>query len=264
MSFATNLTATQQEATPELYQFTVGARVDRYTTYPTNIDFGGEEYIATAIKRSDLTHKVEVGSVAISVVAEVTDLFIEYVTNAPLEPTQLKIYRVLFSDTTEYRLIFSGIMRHITFEGNVATMEFDEQAHVLSRRLGYVYQSFCNHEVFDKGCSLIGSAWRVSGTVSSLSGASITVAICSTKEDGFFTGGHVRAGTDARLITRHVGATLDLQMAFDSRVEEGTSVLVFPGCSGSPVVCEETFNNLTHYLGMPYIPSHNPAIWGFR
>ena len=73
----------------------------------------------------------------------------------------------------------------------------------------------------------------------------------------------MRFGTDARLITQHTGANLYLNVAFAS-LSVGDEAVAYPGCNGDPQTCLNTYNNLEHFNGMPYIPSHNPVVWGFH
>lgn len=264
MTLESNQSASAREATLELYKFSTGSSVTCYTSYPLSRWFLGDNYTSVPITRTGFTETDKLDPVTLTVTAPADGTMLSYVANAPLEPTRLTLYRALYSDITDYELLFSGVMLQPSFSKNVVKMPFESMAHVLKRRYPrYVYQSWCNHEVFDSGCKLVASAWRVAGTVSGVSGSSITVTACASYGDGYFTAGYVTSGTDARMITKQEGATLYLHMPFDSRVEVGTSVSVYPGCPGSPDVCQERFDNLAHFFGFPYIRAHNLVVWGF-
>lgn len=265
MTLATNQDAAAREATPELYRFSCGATVTCYTSYALGKWFLGDYYEPRPITHSGFTETEAFDPVTLKVTAPADGELLKYVANTPIEPTRIKIYRALLSNINDYELLFSGVMLQPSFAKNTISMPFESMAHIFKRRyLRYVYQSWCNHEVFDSGCALVRSAWRIAGTVSGISGASITVAECAALGDGYFTGGYVECGTDARMITQHVGSTLGLHMAFDSRVAVGTAVGVYPGCPGDPDICLERFDNRAHFFGMQYISAHNPVIWGFK
>jgi len=66
------------------------------------------------------------------------------------------------------------------------------------------------------------------------------------------------------MITNHVGGVITIQLPFDSRLKVGNTVIVTPGCDRKRTTCDVKFLNLVNYVGMPEIPSHNPAVWGLE
>ena len=116
------------------------------------------------------------------------------------------------------------------------------------------------------GTSLLvqGNA-RITGILTVVSGTSLAATIWTTKPDGWFNGGYVEIGGDKRLIIKHIGANLKIHAPFDNRATPGASADAYPGCDKNPATCKAKFSNFdAHFLGMPYIPTRNPVIQGFK
>lgn len=265
MSFSTNLQTTEQTALPELYEFVSGAQTERYTSFASGLTFRGNFYKAAPLKRSGFSEDTQFGNVKVTITAPLFETLIHYLANQPIEPTRVTIYRALESDLSDYRILFSGFIKQVSMRDRLASAVCESNSQVLSAKIPTViYQSFCNHSVFDSGCGLNNLDWRVMALISTVESATLTSTSFAAFDDGYFIGGQIRYDSDLRLITNHLDNTVTLQIPFDSRVKVGTTVEVFPGCDGSPTTCKNRFNNLTRFLGMPYIPSHNPVLWGFR
>jgi uncharacterized phage protein (TIGR02218 family) len=127
-----------------------------------------------------------------------------------------------------------------------------------------VYQSFCNWTLFDCNCGLRSQDYELSAIVT-VSESSMTSSIFATYENGYFTQGRIRFGGDFRFITNHLGSKVDLQIPFGSELVNGSTVYAIPGCNGAPATCKTKFNNFDlRHVSMPYIPTRNPVIWGFK
>ncbi len=265
MTYASEIGEQQQEAMPEFYEINSAGNFYYYTTYIEGLIFRGVAHEAASIKRSGFTQDTQFGKVDVNLTAPVADVFAQYIANLPIEPVSITIRRAIKSDLTDYILLFTGRVLSVTIKDLVATAKCEAQSSLLAARLPrIIYQAFCNHDVFDSGCSLGEVAWRVTATVSDISGYTIESSTFGTYADGYFTGGRVQHGTDHRLVTDHTGDILTLHLPFDARLAIGEEVFVLPGCDGSPETCRDKYSNLTNFLGMPYIPSHNPVIWGFK
>ena len=268
MSYDTNLAASQQETTPEFYRIQIGSTVYYYTSYKTDLTFLGHSYTARSIKRGGFSYDTDFGAVQVTITASLNDLFRKYIANQPSESVNVKIYRAIKSDLTDYVIMFNGQVKNVSIEGHQVTATCTARSIYLEKRIPQiVYQSFCNHDVFDNDCGLSGPAWKVPGTLTAVSGSTVTAAAWTAYDDDYFKGGMAMTSDgDARLITSSTKSTgvLELQIPFDARVEVGVVIDAYPGCDGSPETCVNKFNNLSHFLGMPYIPSRNPVIWGFK
>lgn len=257
-----NLQKTEMESMPELYFFSSGDRQEYVTSYYQDVQFLGNTYQARPLKRSGFTFDKNFSPVTMSVTAPLTDIFIRYVASQPIEPTRLKMYRAIDSDLADFRVVFSGTLRKIGISNRMAKASFESKARNLRFRIPKIlYQSYCNWDVFEPGCGLVASAFLDNVSVL-VSGDQLVSTFFATKPDGYYTSGRVISPQqDERWIIDHVGNTLTLHVPFDTRVSSGTIVSVLPGCDGDPVTCRDKFSNLDNFIGMPYIPSHNPVIY---
>jgi uncharacterized phage protein (TIGR02218 family) len=265
MTLATNMEDTQQLQMPEFYQLSCGSRHEYWTSGKETLFWGAHDWIAAPIKRTTLSRDNDFGTISITITTFITDLLGSFIANNPIEPCVITIYRALETDLTDLATIFSGVVKDISVKDRQIQVRCEAQAQYLKKKLPkFIYQSFCNHTLFDTGCQANPNLFKVSDLVSLVSGADIIVPAAATKPDGYFIQGKVVADQDIRLILNHVGSTLTLQIPFDSRVGPGTSVVVYAGCDKDPATCIGKFNNFDHFFGFPYIPNKNPVIDGFK
>lgn len=265
MTYDENLAKTQQEAIPELFTFHYGSIFDRYTSFPEDLTFQGELYKRAAIKRSGFSIDTEYGKISMTVQTPIVPTLQTYIANQPVEKTEVTVHRAVYGDLTDYRVLFTGDIQRVSFKGSVCQASCEMQSHILSQKIpNIIHQSYCNHQVFDSGCKLDDSLWRVESTISVISSDQYTSGAFAEYDDGYFTGGQLLFGNDARYIINHIGEDVWLHVPFDSRVTVGTVAYALPGCDGSPLTCKNKFDNFNRWLAFPYIPSSNPVMWGFK
>ncbi len=265
MTYASNLQESQMDACPEFYRFSYAGKIDYYTTWPVNLNFMGETYVAAAMKRSGLKADDKFSRVTMTIQAPMLDAFLRHVANDPVEATQVKVYRAIKSDLTDYVLFFNGYVLAIAVQDLQCKATCEAGSDTLES-IGptVIYQSYCNHVIYDDGCGLDSQAWKVTAAVSSITGATYTVPGLSAYGDGYFAGGYAECQGDQRLITAHTGNNVTLHVPFESRVGIGTAVDFFPGCRGDAATCKNKFNNFGHFQGFPYVPSNNPVVWAIQ
>jgi uncharacterized phage protein (TIGR02218 family) len=264
MSFDSNMQATEQLAIPELYVFTGGAWQWRFTSYATDIEFASETYKTISLKRSGFNSTRQLGASRVSLYIPVLSPMTSYLSNAPTPSIKVQIYRALIDAPTEYALLFDGRIKKVVCQERVLQADCALDDELSARMPPLVYQSYCNWGVFECGCGLLESNWEVSAVVS-VSGSSLISSTFSTFASGYFSQGKIKFQGDWRFITNHIGAQVDLQLPFGSDLVSGGVVSAYPGCDGAPATCKAKFNNFdTRHVSMPYIPSHNPVLWGFR
>jgi len=266
MTLSANYAATEMEGMPELYEFEYGGTYERYTSWPKDIQFQGQTFSSRPIQRGGIRADQEFSDATVTITAPVVSGFERYVQDEPIEPTNVIIYHALESDLTDFAVLFNGRVISVTFQNaQVVQAKCESRANILSLEWPRVtVQSYCNKTIYNDECGVDDSLYRVSGSVTAISGATYTVSGLNSFSNGYFTAGFVAYLTDNRLITNHVGNDIDLQLQFDSRVVVGTTVDVYPGCRNSPALCTTRFNNFDNFLGMPYVPSSNPVIWGVK
>lgn len=264
MTFLTNMQATEQEVIAELYRIRSGGSMWYYTSYRRQIIWLEDTYEAAPIRRGSFTATKTPGSSKVSVYFPLSDPLKRFISNFPLPKTTVKIYRALGTDwPSSYALLFDGKVMRASISNKVITAEcaIDDALSMVMPQV--VYQSFCNWQVFDCGCLLAPEPFTVTVAVT-VDGRSLISSEFARYTSGHFTGGKVYHSGDYRFITNHAGATIDMQIPFGPQLVTGQSVSVTPGCDGSPETCSSKFNNRDRHLSMPYIPSHNPVLWGFK
>lgn len=148
----------------------------------------------------------------------------------------------------------------ITVTSGIALLDIDMPRNIL--------QSTCTHALFDPGCTLLRSAFLVSGA--SVTGAPgvLSMQTSLTQPDGYFnlgqldfvTGPNAGFSRTVRSYSHTTGLVKFFQpLPFAPSV--GHVFNVSPGCNKTQAQCSNSnaltgpaFNNLIHYGGKPYIP----------
>lgn len=268
MSYQTELEKIVQEDFAELYDFEILGAHYRYTSYQRDVEYGGEIYIATAgLKRSDWSNEGELKPVQLKISLVLNSLFSQFVSNYPLPKINLTLTRVFLSDLSAAFKLFDGELISIVITNTGAELTCEAASFLYSSLVPkFVHQAHCNHNLFDAGCALDEFVFRVVASGVIVVGSSVQHAVFDTYADGYFNWGYVKTVEGLfRLITNHVGDTLSLQSSFPATsLQTGGTVTAWPGCLKSKEVCQTKFNNFSNFLGFPFIPSHNPAIFGIE
>lgn len=265
MTLSDNIQATEMKPIIEFYDIVHGSTVDRFTSYSEDTVFLYHTYVAIPIKRTNLSRDNELSVLQTTITTIPTDLFRLYVASQPLEPVTITIYRAALDDLTSYALLFSGVVNNVQFNGGQVQAVCVADAQYLKQKIPiYLYQAYCNHTLFDGRCAVDKNTYKVSGVLTYVSSTTLKAAIFATKANGYFDQGYVQCGDDKRLIIKHIGDTLTLQAAFDTRAAIGVTVDAYPGCDKSPDTCKNKFSNFDKFLGHPSIPSRSPVTGGFK
>lgn len=207
----------------------------------------------------------QLGSARVTVTVPFSDPLQKFISVAPLPSTQVTIYRAVGDSLTDYALLFDGKVQRVGMANKVVSAECSPSGKLSARLPHLVYQSYCNWTVFDCGCGLNAEDWAVPIYSVTVTGASLVSASFAAYADGYFTQGRIYYDGDWRFVTSHTGNTITLQIPFSVDLITGADVIAYPGCDGAPATCRTKFDNfLDHHISMPYIPSSNPVIWGFK
>ena len=268
--FNANLALSEMKALPEFYTISSGDITEYWTSWETALTFNGQVYTPAPIKRSGFTKSILFSPIVLTLAIPLGlgDIMSTVVATAPPSPINVIIYQAELSNLSSYIILFQGTSKGSSVAQKIVTLQFEQQTKILDSKIpSTLYQSFCNHGVFDTGCGLspAGQAsYRNLSTITGISGSTYVSANFATYADDFFKGGQLIYGEDRRLITAHTGDAVVLQVPFRSNVTFGTSVRALPGCDGDPETCINKFDNFTNFLGMPYIPAANIAAYGVK
>lgn len=251
----------------ELYKFVEGGNVNLFCTHHEQIEFNGEIYNPSSLKRDRVKQTTDSFKNSLSLKMPRTDLFaMSFITQTPEDKTVLTIFRGHYGDITsdgfDFQVYWKGRVLGAEISGNEVTLVC-ESIFTSLRRTGIRarYEYSCRHPLYASGCSVNKSLFITNGTLSAISSNRLTLTVneCSLKPNGYFSGGFIEINGIKRFISIHSGASLQLMNSFAiDDIAIGQPVGVYAGCDHLKTTCENKFNNVINFGGFPYIPSRNP------
>lgn len=270
MTFAPIETSREGGNLLELYTFTFGTVISRFTSYNRDIVFAGITWTATQISHTPLQASVEDAINDIKIIVPIdNEIAVQYIPNVPGRVGSITIDRAHADDPAEERVrVFDGFIAQAGNDGDLEATLTCKPATSIFKRTGprITYQALCNHVLYDARCKILRTGdpageFTLTGNVISASGNDIDVVGVTAAGAGFFNGGFVKTPSggddDARLILASSGDTLTLLLPFSVDVL-GTDVDVFAGCTHDLAICLSKFDNVINYGGFPYVPRKNP------
>ena len=235
----------------------------RYTDGDVSVTFDGDAYDPATLNRTSVKYDAQLEVTALKITASfVTDPTLEFIAINPVEILWVSIMKLHRDQVPlEADVIFIGQIKEVSFKGVAAEITCVGFEHFLKQTIPiWRYQSTCNHMVFDSKCTLAEIDYKTTTTVTlDLTGTELTSADFGGEVDGYFTGGKVTFGNEARTITNHVGNVVTLMYKF-RELEDNDLVDAYPGCDGRVETCRDKYNNIINSLGFPFIPEENPAM----
>lgn len=122
-----------------------------------------------------------------------------------------------------------------------------------------VFQPSCIHTLFDIGCAVNPSTYRVTGVATGVNtNGSISTAMLQV--DGYFQMGGIKFTSGAntgltRTVKAFISAAIYPTSPFPFAIANGDAFVITPGCdkliTGD---CLGKYNNVVHFKGMPFVP----------
>lgn len=263
MTYDTRERSVQDAAPIELYEFTRGAIVQRYTSADADFTLLSTTYIAATMQRSQIETSAERARNTITITGArdfpIADLFR---IAPPADVVMLTIKRVHRGDT-DPAVIWMGRVVNCEWAGSVSRLTCEPVITSLRRNgLRRKYQRQCPLPLYSQGpgmCNVVRATHSTTTTVTAAAGLVLTVATLASKP---YPGGFVEWQTPAgpverRFITGRAGLDLTLSQAFVG-ITPGATVTVSPGCDHTQGTCIATYANGANYGGFPFIPLKNP------
>lgn len=250
-----------------LYTFVRGSRRWRYTNVDTDQVVDGATYLSDlSISHGDIEVGQELSKLAIKVTVPRTHPIAEMVRiSPPREEIGFILQSIEYFDG-ERELVagWSGRLAAPNWT-KAGTCELSiEPAQTSMRRLGLrqTQQKMCPYVLFGPGCNANRGAHRVDAVLQATTGITISAPEFALKPDGRYAGGFIEwspeVGTvDRRFIIDHVGDTITLD-SFALDLAAGRVVAAFPGCDHTTFICEDEFDNILNYGGIPAFADLNP------
>lgn len=245
----------------ELYRFTRGITVWTYTSADNPITYNGEVYAPATIKRGAMPHNDEVTNATLDLFLDPTlDIVTKFISGSTPTPTGVTVMRRHRDElvSTEQAVLFIGAVGVVEFseaETHFTCVPIQKSAQRKVPR--WVYQTTCNHMLYDQYCGINPTAYTFLGHITVITGRTVTVPEAAGKADGYYNGGYLKDGDTYAFIQTHVGPQL-LLLAISPALVVGDSVATTAGCDRRQSTCIAKFNNLPNFMGWPYIPVQNP------
>jgi uncharacterized phage protein (TIGR02218 family) len=251
----------------ELYEFTIGVKTYRYTSYLEDIIYQTKTYTQVQISRGEIEDSGEVPKNSLTIECqrdlEVADLFR---IAPPTDVVILNIRRLHLGDgiNPESKLMWTG--RVLTSEwstGGLARLTCESLYTALKRRgLRRLYQRQCPHILYGAACGVPATSWKHTISVNNITGVSLIDLAIQALGDNYFAGGYIEwerepGVIERRAIRTHVGDTVTLSYPVEGLVN-GATIDFFAGCDHTTNTCGSKFNNRLNYGGFPFIPRINP------
>tara|TARA_R110002167_G_scaffold93122_2_gene249832 strand:+ start:30955 stop:31785 length:831 start_codon:yes stop_codon:yes gene_type:complete len=275
MAFSTYEEGQESSAPIELYTFTIGAVISRWTSAEDDVTEAADVFTAIPISRSTIkgggpdTRKENL----VITVAGNNSVASQFINSVPGGSATLKIERIQRSDgpTFEVVTIFNGKIASVAFQkkGREAKIKVVPLVTAQSKPIpNHTYQALCNHVLYDDICAVDDTdpTYRLStAAVTAVSGNTITVTGADGGGDGYYTGGWVESSgsSDRRLILDQTGTVLTLLLPFATS-PLSTNVTVFAGCDHAISTCSSKFSNVANFGGFAWVPSKNVFATGIR
>jgi uncharacterized phage protein (TIGR02218 family) len=237
----------------ELYVFTYGLIVWRFTSSLSAITYDGNTYSPMYLERAAVTIARELSKNAFKVQTEETNpVALLFLAGSPDKVVQISILRG-HRDDGDFQQLTSGRVMSCEWSSTGKASFTIEQDATAMRTTGLrrFYGTLCGHILYGDDCKAAKNP--IPGTCTALSGLVATVSSANSHADGYFVGGLIVANNETRMIVAHVGQLVTLNAAIIS-LSSGDSVILYAGCDHSIDACNTIHSNKLNFGGQPFIP----------
>jgi hypothetical protein len=252
----------------EIYRFLLGVEEFLYTSAEDIVTVGGDDYGPIPIRRGQILQGKAERAKTLEVEIPATNVLAQrYIGPPPGHRAALTISRVQRGDVSlTPALIYSGTVKSVTFpaDGNFAKMQVQTVEASTSRAVPrYTYMGMCNHLLYDAACGVAQGSFTHNGTVTAISGNTITVS--GLNASGLdVVGGFMdnSTNTEKRQILAQSGDVITVLLPLEVD-PTGTVISVFAGCNRVlKEDCAVVFNNEINFGGFAFVPNRNPFTAG--
>lgn len=266
------MTYAAYEASPEsgqpveLYRFTIGTTVYRYTSADEDYVFEATTFVPRQISRSSPAQSTEEKQQQLEVTLPANDdIALRFIGVVPGEVMSLEVIRVHRNDPDQEGIAFwEGRVTGASYQDNATkcVMLCRTSESATSRSIPrYKFQGICNHILYDSSCQVVPASFDYAGEVIAEASRQITVDGLSAMGADWAVGGYVATANDYRLVMSQSGDVLTLLIDFAVNLL-GSTVTVFAGCDHNFPTCRDKFSNSINFGGFPFVPTRNPFTSG--
>jgi uncharacterized phage protein (TIGR02218 family) len=243
----------------ELYKFTLGSTVWCFTSGDSKENYDGKTYLPVAIDRSEIESKNEMSKETLDITIDKKN---EFARKCLLENIYNEVKLELFIKENDiFKTAWTGRVSIVKPGQGVIVLVFESNMTDL-RRVGgrRKAQRNCDHALYGSRCKANKENFFVTGTIKSFSKSSLVISECATKEDYYFSGGEVLFSDGFSVfVEKHIGDKIYL-IRDTASAKIGETVKVYAGCDKGLLTCNNKFNNINNFGGLPYMPTKNPFV----
>ncbi|QGF20883.1 tail assembly protein [Serratia phage JS26] len=266
MAFSRLETSDQDGRPLILYQFELGNKVWRYTSADSSVSANGALYESVFIEDEGVNQTGEAQSdtfkLRMPFATPVPQLF---QVTPPINQIAVKRF-ALHDGDTEAILNYVGFITQVNAsEPGMAEIECITLSPTMQRNgLRLTWSRGCPYSVYDPStCKANKAAYAVTALIKTAGAGILTTDAVKAFSDGYFDGGFIEwtdsftGAQERRGVDAHAGDQLRLLGKSDG-ILEGMSIKVYPGCPRTTQACQDKFNNLLNYGGVPHMPGKSP------
>lgn len=270
MTFAATDRLSGVGAPVELYEFTIGNTVSRFTSAPRDYSVGGVTYTAVrGLDRGEIRTGARPEREEIQIVFPMSNAFARSFFIPSYEKRVVRIRQVHRTDAdqevvTRYQARVTRPQANFSRDARTISLVCETLFSTLRRRpLSAAFQKSCRHALYGPFCGVNLGSFQISATASeSQDAVTFTVAEADNRPDGYYTGGVALYDGIYVFISSHVGDQLTMLAPFIELNDEiaangDQALLIAPGCPLRISICNTRFNNSQNFGGFPYIPDRD-------
>lgn len=272
-NLATWLAANNQFVMADLYTITlIGGGVLRYTSASEGLVIAGNAYSGSGViperGMTRIVIGVEVDTLDVKFYATPSHTigstpFLQALKNGALDGAQLQLERYFAPawGSSQYATIkmFSGEVADMDVGRFSAAVRVNSEVQGLAVKMPRnLYQPGCLNTLYSDACGVSKASFLVTGSVSSVTSASVFATGLSEATGYFdmgiieFTGG-INAGITAS-VKHYASGVVTLMTPLYATPSPGDTFNILPGCDKKKDTCDSKFSNLPNHRSFPYIP----------
>jgi len=249
----------------ELFHIYDSSSIDEYyTNGDVAVVYGGHTWNPAVIKREQIEYNSDLNNSQLTITVDyLNPVVFYYISYNPPRTVWVEVYKLHRDLPLETDILFVGVISQVEISGNsakvlVSGFEGFFEKSVCPKR----FQRQCQHQLGDSKCTIDLESYKYSLTCNSVSTDGLTLTMSGSTTENILVLGFIKNETDdwteSRMIVYNVGTSVKIRYPFGESIV-GKACTLYYGCSGDITVCRDSFNNLDHFLGFPYIPIDNPA-----
>ena len=284
-----------------LYEFSRvldgAAYYNRYTSYESDLSHAGNTYTSAKIDHGEIKGSLSLENDEVTLKAD------SFSGNPLLLLPQLKLETPLrlvirageVSGTAALNttVLFTGEVVGVKVKGSRLQAKCTALGSVFDRKFPrFFIQPYCNHTLFDPGCTLLPADWKFTATIYDPGSAGypftlilrdlarVVGSLPASIFANWFAGGWIETGAgltwQRRPIltsTLYTGSPPEMTIRLDRDLDPfpiaGQAAALYPGCDLTPETCKAydagtnprgKFDNYANFGGHPFVPAANPSL----